>query len=56
MKPKLLDVVLLKDDREGTIVEIFENLLVYLVETDEDMRLWPEGTPDEIVEITYACE
>ena len=54
--PKELDVVRLRDGREGTILEVFDSPLAYLIETDEDMSLWPEVGPEEIAEITYASK
>jgi len=54
--PKELDVVRLRDGREGTVLEVFDSPLAYLIETDEDMSLWPEVGPEEIAEITYASK
>jgi len=56
ISPKELDVVRLRDGRKGTVVEVFDNPLAYLVETEEDMSLWPEVGPEEIVEITYVAK
>lgn len=56
ISPKELDVVRLKDGREGTVLEVFDRPLAYLVETNEDMKLWPEVGPEEIAEITYVAK
>jgi len=53
VKIKELDVVRLKDGREGTVLEVYTDPVAFLIETDEDMSLWPTVGPDEIVEITY---
>lgn len=50
---KELDVVRLKDGREGTVLEVYTDPVAFLIETDEDISLWPNVGQDEIAEITY---
>lgn len=54
MDVKKLDLVRLKDGRVGTVIEFTEKPLSYIIETREDMSLWPTVTPEEIAEIIHV--
>lgn len=58
MAPKELDVVLLKDGREATIVHTFDGGSAFMAEVaDEKGRTidMPVVLPDDIVRITYTA-
>ncbi len=50
MKIRELDFVRLKDGREGTIVDSHDSQL-FLVETDDDMSLWPTVEEKDIEKV-----
>lgn len=55
MEIRELDFVRLKDGREGTIVDSHDSKL-FLVETDDDMSLWPTVEEKNIEKILQRLE
>ena len=55
MEIRELDFVRLKDGREGTIVDSHDSKL-FLVETDDDMSLWPTIEEKDIEKILQRLE
>ena len=50
MKIHELDFVRLKDGREGTVVDSHDSKF-FLVETDDDMSMWPTVEEKDIKEV-----
>lgn len=55
MKIHELDFVRLKDKREGTVVDSHDSRL-FLVETGDDMSLWPTVEEKDIEEVLPQSE